>query len=651
VGRNRTASTPHASETLFAAAASLVLVLVGVKAFYLWTRGEMGEGIDDAVGSLAAISYRDVGYAVAAWIVARGALVFAGRRRRAERMVVALFLLFGTLSALYAIASVIAFGILGGFLTYALLQLVGSVRMLSSSVGAYLSRRVELGLITVPLMYLLLVWSTSRIAALLGYRRVVRGAAAALVIAWIIVGQRAFVGEFARHYDWRIAENAPTVLAGSWWQAMRGARTVQLTETFTAEDLADFAPVGQRLQPSNALLPRRGRPASRTPRPTRPVNVILLVLESVAERWTSFGGLYETTPTLAAEAAHGMIFDNIYAHVGRSSNSLAAILLSAYPRLDFRDFTEAYPRIQRTSLASVFRDRGYRTAFMTPSDLSWAGWSAFLHTRGFDEIRDYRGLPCSELISSWGVEDRCLIDAMVDLVRGGGRPFFAMAWTQQTHHPYEPSPGVPMLDLIRDRETSPDAYDLDRYLNVLHETDRQVARLFEAVRAAGIADDTLIVAVGDHGQAFGYPHDSYLQGRTAYEEDLHVPMLVWSPRRYRLGAHAPVVGGLVDLAPTIAELTGVAAAPDWQGRSLFDPQHPPRAYFYVAQDEFKLGIRDGEWKYILDLRAGADELYDLVDDPNEQHPLHEPPRSARLRQRLAAWADANRRTYEAPVMK
>jgi arylsulfatase A-like enzyme len=383
-------------------------------------------------------------------------------------------------------------------------------------------------------------------------------------------------------------------------------------------------------------------------RSTRPPNVILIVLESVALRWTSFGGRYDSTPVLKAEAGRAIVFDNVYAHVGRSSNSLASILLSVYPKLNFRDFTQEYPLVERTSLATVFRDRGYRTAFMTSSDLGWAGWDAFLPSRGFGEVHDHHALACSEEVSSWGVEDRCLIEGLIDyLARDRSRPFFAMGWTQQTHHPYEPSPGVPLLDVLQNREPVPDEYDLQRYLNVLHETDRQLGRLFDAVRRNGLADDTVIVVVGDHGQAFGYPHDSYLQGRTAYEEDVHVPMMIWWPRRFRTQARAPVVGGHVDIALTIAELAGVPPAPDWQGRSLLDPVHPPRAYFYVAQDEFKLGVREDEWKYIYDLRAGTEELYDLGRDPDERTPVGgEPARATRLRQRLAAWAEANRRQYE-----
>ena len=80
----------------------------------------------------------------------------------------------------------------------------------------------------------------------------------------------------------------------------------------------------------------------------------------------------------------------------------------------------------------------------------------------------------------------------------------------------------------------------------------------------------------------------------------------WLPQRERTPVDSPVVGDHVRLAPTIAELAGVPAAADWQGSSLFDPRHPSRAYFYVAQDEFKLGVREDQWKYTFDLRAGAE---------------------------------------------
>jgi arylsulfatase A-like enzyme len=284
---------------------------------------------------------------------------------------------------------------------------------------------------------------------------------------------------------------------------------------------------------------------------------------------------------------------------------------------------------------------------MMPSYLSWAGWSGFLQGSGFAELQDSNNFACTPPLSSWGVEDRCMVDAMVQWIdHDAQHPFFLLGWTDQTHHPYEPTPGVPMLNLMR--EPVSDDWDLGRYLNVLHETDNQLERLFDAIRRNGLEDNTVVVVVGDHGQAFGYPHDSYMQGRSIYEEDVHVPFMIWSPLHYRSPMRSKSIGSHVDIAPTIADLAGVPPAPDWQGRSLFDTVRPPRAYFYAAEDHFTLGVREGSWKYIFDLREGVEELYDLDRDPTEQHNLAkaEPARSARFRQRLAAWTEANRRQYE-----
>jgi arylsulfatase A-like enzyme len=124
--------------------------------------------------------------------------------------------------------------------------------------------------------------------------------------------------------------------------------------------------------------------------------------------------------------------------------------------------------------------------------------------------------------------------------------------------------------------------------------------------------------------------------------------MFWFPRLYHSAMHSKTIGGHVDLAPTIAALAGLPAAPDWQGRSLFDANRVPRAYFYVAEDHFMLGLREENWKYTFDLREGVEELYNLTADPTEQRNLAaaEPERCARLRQRLAAWTDANRRQYD-----
>ena len=640
-----------ANRRVFWAAVWLAIVLIAVKAYYLGlpSPGVLA-GALDYLRSLAAISYVDVLFAAVVWACGRGLLALAADRHGAGRVLTLGVVFFGALSCAYAVANVIAFGVLGRFLTYPLLALIGSVRMLRSSVATELTPRVSAAIVGLPLAYLALVETTIHLMPrrARSWRPPSRLAFASLGV-WVFLGQYSFSTEWATRDDRRIAENPHWVMLSSWWQAVSADGTVRMDDRFPAGDLSDFEPLGQRA-PLGAAVFRSISTTGAKMRATsteRSPNVILIVLESIAARWASLnGGLYDTTPNLKAESAHGLVADNFYAHVGRSSNSLAAILLSTYPKLGFRDVTEEYPKLPGTSLAAVFRDRGYRTAFVTPSDLTWAGWGAFLGQRGFEQLRDQHDVSCGPPISSWGVEDRCMVEGMIDFIKQApARPFFLMGWTTQTHHPYEPTPGMPLIDMKR--EAVPDQYELDRYLNVLRETDRHLEELFETIRAMGLDEDTLIVVVGDHGQSFGYPHDTYIQGRTAYEEDVHVPLVFWFPRKFRSPMRSSVVGSQVDLAPTITDLTGLPAAAEWQGRSLFDTTHPSRAYFYVAEDHFTLGIREERWKYTFDLREGIEELYDLDRDPDERHNLAtvEPQRCARLRQRLAAWTEANWRQY------
>jgi arylsulfatase A-like enzyme len=636
-------------QRLFWGAVWLAVVLIAAKAFYLGLPSHGFGHLVEYSRSLAAISYADLWFVAGSWTIARVLLIGLGQRPRAVKAFSIAFTAICGFFCLYAVANVVIFGVFGGFLTYPLLALVGDVRMVQSSVGAQVTLPVVVGLIGVPAAYAAAVgistrWSVPR------WRWTSAVVVGVCLIGWTVVGVGMWEQKWRTRPDRRVGANSEWVFLTSWWQALGRAITVRMPEQYPTGDLDDFAPIGARHVLPAAIMRAEAALDPHLRAARRPPNVILVVLESVAARWTGVnGGTYETTPTLRAESAHGAVFENAYAHIGRSSNSLVAILLSTYPKLDFREITEQFPDLPGTSLASVFKERGYRTAFMTPSDLSWAGWDRFLDRRGFVDVLDYHDLStCPDMLSSWGVEDRCMVDAMVDFVNTEHeQPFFLMAWTTQTHHPYEMSPGAPELNLLR--EHTPDDWELGHYLNTIHETDRQLSRLFEAVRHAGIDQDTLMVVTGDHGQAFGYPHESiYMQGRTAYEEDVHVPLMFWFPRAYPKPLRSKTIAGHVDLAPTIAEMAGIPSAADWQGRSLLDSRQAHRAYFYVAEDSFTLGVREDQWKYIYDLRDGTEELYDLDRDPNEQRNLakNDPARCARLRQRLAAWTEANRRQYE-----
>ena len=69
------------------------------------------------------------------------------------------------------------------------------------------------------------------------------------------------------------------------------------------------------------------------------------------------------------------------------------------------------------------------------------------------------------------------------------------------------------------------------------------------------------------------------------------------------------------------------------------PAHSRRAYFFGSADEYLLGVRDGNFKYILNTTRDSDELYDISSDPTEQNNIAHQQREEtnRLRQRTAAW--------------
>ena len=220
------------------------------------------------------------------------------------------------------------------------------------------------------------------------------------------------------------------------------------------------------------------------------------------------------------------------------------------------------------------------------------------------------------------------------------RPFYVKAWTISSHHPYEPSPSHAMVDFFKGA-LPPDDYDLGRYLNTLNDVDEKLGQLLDGLRQRGLADDTLVAITGDHGEAFGDPHATWGHGARLYQENINVPFLLWNPRLFAKGRRSRTVGSHVDINPTLANLLGIPPAPSWQGRSLFDPDRSPRAYFYAANDDYLLGVREGDWKYIYNVTRGRDELYDLSKDPDEHRNLaaENQDKCRRLRQRLSAWKD------------
>jgi arylsulfatase A-like enzyme len=605
--------------------------------------------------TLTIMSHADVFFALCMGLLGMIAAYAARHRQALRRAVPVAMVVSGFVSVLYGIVSVQIFAYLRTPLTYPLIYLAGDMKNMRSSLGAFVTPTMLLALAAGPALYLGLVAASNRWVRPRPTLRwsVLRTAGMVLTLACIVWGRMGFTTlPWCDRVDRRVAENAHWILMKSFaTDLLSEGRLVQLGDDFPPDALHDFETLAERkttdviqavlpAAPSGALNPAHVRPVSIAP----PKNVIIYVLESVGARYLSlFGSDYDTTPCLNRESSQALVFDNFYAHCGVTANSLVAINLGIYPGLTWREYTVEQPRLPGVTLAQLLHARGYRTSYMTSGEIQYVNMDGFLAGRGYDLVCGYEWLGCPALIMSWGVEDRCLVDSMLRWIdQDTERPFCAMIWTQQTHHPYEPSPTVPFVNFFRGLTPSqlpPDDYDLGRYLNVVREADCQLGRLFDGLRRRGIADDTVVVVTGDHGEGFGAPHDIYGHGGRVFDEIVRVPLMIWNPRLFAPGRRVSTIGGHIDLNPTLAEMLGVSPAGTWQGRSLFDLERPPRAYFYAANDDYLLGMREDEFKYIYNANIAREQLFDLSSDPHEQSNLaaDAPGRCRAMRQRLAAW--------------
>jgi hypothetical protein len=220
-------SRSAAARSVFWAAVWLAVVLVALKAFYLGAPQAPAVPVDKGyLRSLAAISYRDVLFAMLVWLCGRGLVRLVGDRPLLARIVSVVVVAASALAGLYAILNILMFGTFGGFLTYPLLLLIGNVRMLSSSVAAYVTWRNVLGLVGFPLGYVALVWTSLRLSRRgAGVERrgwFGSGLALAGLVGWVIFGRYTYSNDWATRTERRVAENPHWVLASSWWQAVSG---------------------------------------------------------------------------------------------------------------------------------------------------------------------------------------------------------------------------------------------------------------------------------------------------------------------------------------------------------------------------------------------------------------------------------------------
>ncbi len=276
-------------------------------------------------------------------------------------------------------------------------------------------------------------------------------------------------------------------------------------------------------------------------------------------------------------------------------------------------FETAYAeKVEESTIATALHGAGYRTGLFgkylngypnTASDTyvppGWDAWSSSIKGNAYGEYNytlneNGKAVSYGTKPEDYGTDVymRQTRDFMAEAGRSG-KPFFAYLAVYAPHSPATPAPQdettFPDVQAPRDPAfNEADVSDKPKFIQNLTEldtkarrqtdalarrraqslqaVDRGVASLIDSLTASGQLGNTYIVFTSDNGFHLGQ-HRLRAGKQTAYETDIHLPLLVRGPG-VAAGKHATAMTGNIDLAPTFAELGGTSLAHAADGRSL-----------------------------------------------------------------------------------
>ncbi len=411
-------------------------------------------------------------------------------------------------------------------------------------------------------------------------------------------------------------------------------------------------------------------------------NLLIITLDTLRADHLGLHGYPRATSTFIDRLGReGLVFRRAYSASSHTAPAHASLFTALYPEQHqvLKNGQPLQPQVP--TLARLFAQGGFDTAAFTSA--------RFLATLGSGFAVVDANVPVDETYRRAGVT----IDAANAwlLRRDRGRPFALWVHLYDPHE-YRPEIEVPRHPLKkmnadsaargaawlewlrRERGYAAETLDprIDRYDAQVAYADSQLRRLFEVVRQAGGEGRTLAVITADHGEGL-MSHGYMSHGQYLYDEQLHVPLILWDGGRRVHPASVEQPVRHVDVLPTLLELFGLQPKVGplrCEGRSLAALLHGARSIdglepaFAERRPADNLresrGWNQGRvlasvgrrYKYILN-EGASDELYDLEHDPLERNNLllssPAPPDAARLRAWVLAKHDATRRDRRAPA--
>lgn len=348
-------------------------------------------------------------------------------------------------------------------------------------------------------------------------------------------------------------------------------------------------------------------------------NIVFLFMESFrAKDIGCLGGNSGVSPNFDRLAKEGILYSNFYANSIKTSRSLTSSLFGVPSDIDSHDASSDinFPFI---SIADILSNAGYETAYLHNGEIEFENQFEFLSNHGFstvygkdDILKRFPDAPSS----SWGLPDEYLMQYATKWLGEQNKPTFLTMFTMTNHHPW----------IIPD-DYEPPKFSTDlkpahrRYLETFHYSDEALGQF-----VSSMDDNTILFILGDHGQAMGEHNQNFTQQKGLYEENIHVPLLIYAKNRIKTPALITDVASQFDLIPTVMDLLDIRGLNHSVGSSLLRKARDRKVFFHNPFVYGYFGVRQGDHKFIYSNSIQEVELYDLEQDPNEtnniakQHP-------------------------------
>ena len=370
------------------------------------------------------------------------------------------------------------------------------------------------------------------------------------------------------------------------------------------------------------------------------------------------------TPRMDQFAAQSVVFKKAYSQASNTPRSVPSFFSSRYPsQIKVDDLNKNYPLVDDANelLFEAFKKGGFKT-YGVSSHFYFCDKERYPATcddvkntdgkpmrtnaiQGADDWDNSGALPIAG--SNHDIAGPRIIDKAkkkLDELAGNKQKFAMIVHLFEPHSTYMEHDGFP----ITERGT---ASLMQKYDYEIAVEDKLIGELLDHLDKTGLAANTTVVLMSDHGEAFGVHtfggETQFFHGMTLYNEVLHVPLIFRVPTAK---AHAVKdVVQLIDLAPTLAALFGVEPPATWQGRSLvpalegtplaampsFAEMPPSKSWPHNATSMISANGTRHVFHRISDSRW---EIFDLTKDPEERtNVVDSDPEAKALKQQLASW--------------